>query len=71
MPESPSTAELDSALNSIASVASDTCTFKANTTPPDRNLVCVYVYVDRSFVAKNDGNGWAFDPADPTFERSP
>lgn len=60
-----STAELGTALRSIAKVVSATCTFKANTTPPDKNLV--YVYVDQGFVAKNDANGWAFDPADPSF----
>jgi hypothetical protein len=60
-----STAELGAALSAIAKTVSNTCTFKAATRPPDKNLV--YVYVDKGFVAKNDANGWVFDPADPTF----
>jgi hypothetical protein len=59
-----STTDLTSALSSIAKVVSATCTFKANATPPDKNLV--YVYVDKALVAKSDSNGWVFDSADPT-----
>ena len=60
-----STAALNAALSAIAQVVSATCTFKANTTPPVKDLV--YVYVDKTLVAKNDSNGWAFDASDPTY----
>jgi hypothetical protein len=33
-------------------------------TPPDKNLV--YVYVDKVLVTKSDSNGWVFDSTDPT-----
>jgi len=59
-----STAELGTALANIAKVISSTCTFKANTAPPDASLV--YVYVDKALVAKSDSNGWTFDPSDRT-----
>ena len=59
-----STAELSAALASIAKVVSATCTFKAATVPPDKNLV--YVYVNTKLVAKDDSNGWKFDGADTT-----
>ena len=60
-----SPAELTTALGSIAKVVSATCTFKANTTPPDKDLV--YVYVDKQLVTKSTSNGWVFDTSDPTY----
>jgi hypothetical protein len=60
-----STTALDAALSSIAKVVSSTCTFKANTTPPDTTLVVVYV--DKNLVAQSDSEGWMFDPADTTY----
>jgi hypothetical protein len=60
-----STAALNAALSSIAQVVAATCTFKANTTPPDKDLV--YVYVDKRLVNQSDSNGWIFDPSDPTY----
>jgi hypothetical protein len=59
-----STDQLTTALASIAKVVSATCTFKANTTPPDKTLV--YVYVDKKLVEKSDSKGWKFDGADAT-----
>jgi uncharacterized protein YegL len=59
-----STAELNTALSSIAQVVSNTCSYKADTVPPELDLV--YVYVDKHLVSKNDSNGWAFDSSDPT-----
>lgn len=56
--------ELNSALATIAKTVSATCTFKANTTPPDKNLV--WVYVDKNLVAESASNGWKFDPSDAT-----
>jgi hypothetical protein len=60
-----STTELDSALKSIAKVVTLTCTFKANTIPPDKDLATVYI--DHSLVPQDDSNGWMFDPADATY----
>jgi hypothetical protein len=60
-----STTELSAALNSIAKVVSATCTFKANMTPPEKDLV--YVYVDKKLVAKDDSKGWTFDKTDSTY----
>jgi hypothetical protein len=60
-----STTQLNSALKAIAKVASLTCTFKANAIPLDKDLVTVYV--DKSLVAKDDGNGWMFEPSDSTY----
>jgi len=60
-----STAELNDALKSIAKAFSPTCAFKANTIPVDPGLAAVYV--DGSRVAKDESNGWMFDPADATF----
>jgi hypothetical protein len=60
-----STTALNAALQSIAKVVSLTCTFKANTIPPDKDLASVYV--DRNLVVKDDINGWMFDPADSTY----
>jgi hypothetical protein len=60
-----STAELNTALTFIATVVSATCTFKANTAPPDQDLV--YVYVDKKLVEQNAGDGWTFDASDPTY----
>lgn len=59
-----STTALSAALQSIATAASLTCTFKANTVPPDKDLALVYV--DSNLVAKDDSNGWMFDPSDAT-----
>lgn len=55
---------LGAALSSIAKVVSATCTFKANATPPDKELV--YVYVDKQLVTKNASDGWVFAVSDPT-----
>jgi hypothetical protein len=60
-----STTELDSALKSIAKVVTLTCTFKANTIPPDKDLATVYI--DNRLVPQDDSNGWMFDPADATY----
>jgi hypothetical protein len=60
-----STDALDTALAKIAKVATSTCVFKANTLPPDKDLVTVYV--DAKLVAQDGSNGWAFDPSDPTY----
>jgi hypothetical protein len=60
-----STTALNTALQSIAKAASLTCTFKANTIPPDRDLV--NVYVDKNLVVKDDNNGWTFDANDSTY----
>jgi hypothetical protein len=60
-----STTALSAALESIATVASRTCTFKANAIPSDKDLA--RVYVDGNLVPKDDGNGWMFDPADSTY----
>lgn len=54
--------QLSSALASITKVVSATCTFKANSTPPDKTLV--YVYVDKKLVNKSDSAGWKFDAND-------
>jgi hypothetical protein len=59
-----STTELNNALKSIAKVFSQTCTFRASTIPPDKDLATVLV--DNKLVAKDDSNGWMFDPADAT-----
>jgi hypothetical protein len=60
-----STGTLNTALQSIAKAASFTCTFKANVIPVDKELVSVYV--DKTPVAKDDDNGWMFDPTDSTY----
>jgi hypothetical protein len=59
-----STDALDTALAKIAKVATSTCVLKANTLPPDKDLVTVYV--DAKLVAQDGSNGWTFDPSDPT-----
>jgi hypothetical protein len=58
-----STAQLDSALRSVANVITS-CTFKAAKAPTDKNQV--YVYVDRERVDQDPDNGWVFDLADST-----
>jgi hypothetical protein len=60
-----SVSALNTALSAIAKVVSATCTFKANATPPDKNLV--YVYVDKDLVTSSGSNGWTFDTSDPTY----
>jgi hypothetical protein len=60
-----STTVLDTALKSIAKAASLTCTFKANTIPADKDLATIYI--DNKLVAKDDSNGWMFDPTDSTY----
>jgi hypothetical protein len=59
------TAALDTALASIAKVVSATCNFKANSAPPDKSLV--YVYVDKRLTPESDSSGWKFDATDPTY----
>lgn len=58
-----STAQLDSALRSVAKVVTS-CTFKAEKPPTDKNQV--YVYVDQERVDPDADNGWVFDLADST-----
>jgi hypothetical protein len=59
-----STKELNNVLRSITSVFFPTCTFRANMIPPDKALA--NVYVDNQPVARDDSNGWMFDPQDET-----
>jgi len=59
-----STDDLNKALNAIAKVVSGTCSYKADTSPPDKNLV--YVYVDKHLVEQDATNGWVFESADTT-----
>ncbi len=54
--------QLNAALSSVAKVVSATCTFKGAGTPPDKNLV--YVYVDKKLVGQSSSNGWVFDAGD-------
>jgi hypothetical protein len=60
-----STTALNTALRTIAKVVTMTCRIQANTLPPDKDQVTVYV--DQSLVPQDDTNGWAFDPTDPTY----
>ena len=59
-----SPAELNSALSSIATKVSATCSYKVGQAPPDKGLV--YVYVDKTYVARDESDGWIVDAADPT-----
>jgi hypothetical protein len=60
-----SATEINNALKLIATMVTLTCKFKVTTIPPDKDLATVYV--DKNLVAKDDDNGWMFDPADPTY----
>jgi hypothetical protein len=60
-----STTSLDAALQTIAEVVTSTCTLQANTLPPDKDLVTVYV--DQSLVPQDEANGWTFAPTDPSY----
>jgi len=55
---------LNTALRTIAKVVTTTCRLEANTLPPDKDLVTVYV--DKTLVSQDESNGWIFDPTDPT-----
>jgi hypothetical protein len=59
-----STSELNQALESIARVVTKSCTFKGSVAPPDKDLV--QVYADGRLIARDDGDGWTYDPADPS-----
>jgi len=59
-----SVTELDAALGSIAKVVSS-CTFKADTVPPNQDVV--YVYVDKQLIGQDPDNGWTFDLSDATY----
>ena len=60
-----STAALNTALRTIAKVVTMTCRLQANTLPPDKDRVSVYV--DRGLVPQDEANGWTFDPTDPAY----
>jgi hypothetical protein len=60
-----STNALNTALETIARVVTTTCSIRANTLPPDKELVTVYI--DGSLAAQDVTNGWMFDPADPSY----
>ncbi len=59
-----SVTELEAALGSVAKVVSS-CRFKADTVPPNKDVV--FIYIDKKLVAQDADNGWAFDPSDATF----